>query len=216
MSKNILFLVAHPDDVEVCAGGTIAKHIANGDNVMVVISFMPSLPTKQVDFATRVNVRMVELEQAANRLGYDYTYFFESDRTHMGLRKWLASLEEKFPPENYDRVYTMHVGDSHQEHRAINEIAMSFCRDNTSDLIMCQPAIPGGVTHRPFVPNMYVDIGDFIEKKKEAIGIHKSQVEKYSPKRDWIEAVLARDRANGELIHCKYAEAFEIVKIVDR
>jgi len=199
---NILFLAAHPDDVEVCAGGTLAKHVASGDNVEVVLGYMPS------GVGT---VRVEELMAAAEYLNYTPCQI----RTGT-TREMLDILEGEYPVSEIDRVYTMHVGDSHQEHREIARLAMAYCRDNTCDLIMCQPAIPGGITDRPFVPNMYVNIDEYIDAKRQAISLHKSQVDKYSPKRDWVEAIVARDRANGQLTHGQYAEAFEIIKITER
>lgn len=198
---NILFIAAHPDDVEVCAGGTIASHVADGDSVTVLSMFMPTN-----------SIRFSEFNAAASKLGYEaHPLYFQDFHSH---RLILSTIEERYSIENFSRIYCMNVGDSHQEHVIAANIAIAFARENRCDLLMCQPALPGGISHRPFNGNYIVNTSRFIENKKEAILQHKSQIAKYSKKHDWLEAIIARDKATGQLINCSYAEPFEVLKIV--
>jgi len=203
---NILFFAAHPDDLEVCAGGTIAKHVARGDHVDVIIGF-----SRNID---KDEGRSEELNIASDFLGYTYHIYYRQDMTT--IRHALGLLEQRFTPKDYSRIYCMNNNDSHQEHQHMAQLAIAFCRDNLHDLVMCQAAIPGGVGPNVTAPNLFVNISDFIERKRESIECHITQVEKYSANnRAWVDSIIARDKANGMLIGVDYAEAFHVIKIIE-
>ena len=64
-----------------------------------------------------------------------------------------------------------------------------------------------------FIPNVYVDISSFIEKKKEALSIYKSQIGVFPDLRS-LEAIEALARLRGATVNVNAAEAFELIREV--
>ena len=62
-----------------------------------------------------------------------------------------------------------------------------------------------------FFPNYYEDITNFINKKKNAIKIYKSEIKKFPFPRS-NKAIEAQAKWRGTFIGSKAAEAFELLK----
>jgi N-acetylglucosamine malate deacetylase 1 len=72
--------------------------------------------------------------------------------------------------------------------------------------------IPGAIN---FQPEVYVDIGDFLDVKLQALSKHKSQVDwmAYYTDDDFTEYCTALARIRGIQAACKYAEGFRAFRI---
>ena len=77
---------------------------------------------------------------------------------------------------------------------------------------MYEPFYPAGRSFTGFRNQYYVDISETFDKKMEAIKKHKSQVKKYGDV--FLEAIEARARQRGYEIGSRYAECFEVVRIL--
>jgi len=107
-------------------------------------------------------------------------------------------------------VFTPWIGDSHQDHQALTKSAISGSRD-TTDLYMYETTIPGGITEQAFRSQLFIDITDFIDPKKSALECFDSQQVRCGP--IWIDAIIGRAAYRGYQLNCKYAEAFEVIRI---
>lgn len=68
-----------------------------------------------------------------------------------------------------------------------------------------------GKPDNPFVPNMFVDISDYIDKKLEALAIYDTEIRERPFPRN-MDAVKALGTLRGGMAGCMYAEAFKIIK----
>ena len=107
-------------------------------------------------------------------------------------------------------VFTQWIGDSHQDHQALTKSVISGSRD-TTDLYMYETTIPGGITEQAFRPQLFIDISDYMEPKKSALECFESQQLRCGP--IWIGAIEGRAAFRGYQLNCKYAEAFEVIRI---
>jgi len=205
-SKAILVFGAHPDDLEIGMGGTIAKLSAKGYDVQPIIATLPNF----VKTDTKEG-RRSESISSAKVMGCKSPLFLDLSPEEMVFGRKLVtmidSIVSKYKP---DSVFTQWHGDSHQDHQALTKSVISSCRDQ-NNIFMYETTIPGGITEKSFRPQLFVNITETIEIKKNALECFQSQFIRGGD--IWIPAVLGRCSFRGYQINSKYAEAFEVIKV---
>ena len=205
-SKSILVFGAHPDDLEIGMGGTIAKLSAMGYEVQPIIATLPNF----VKSDTKES-RKTESMLSAKVMGCKSPVFLDlpPDEIVFGRRMvtLVDSLVTKYKP---DSIFTQWYGDSHQDHQILTKSVISACRDQ-NNIFMYETTIPGGITEISFRPQLYVNITETIETKKKALECFESQFVRCGE--IWIPAILGRCSYRGYQINSKYAEAFEVIKV---
>jgi len=197
---RILAIGAHPDDIELGAGGALAKFAKQGDKIHILV--MSS--GERGGSATQ---RIKEAKEAAKILGAS------SINVHkLPDAKITDSVETVMKIENVvnqihpQRVYTHSSKDTHQDHRYTALASISAARYVPEILAYELPlAFPS------FNPQVYIDITDTLKTKVKALMTYKSQAEKEYMKTEAVEG-LARYR--GHQAGVKYAEAFEVIRII--
>jgi LmbE family N-acetylglucosaminyl deacetylase len=194
---------AHPDDIEIGMGGTIARHASAGDQVLMVVVTIPN----------NREVRREEAERAAGVLGADVDILDipldELSHSRTMVKRFDALLEARNP----DVIYTHWNMDSHQDHNAVSLATISASRDNRCAVLMYEQTIPGGIVPWAFRGQSYVDISPYMPMKMESIARHKSQVRANGDL--WVQGVKGRAMYRGYQINVEFAESFEVVKSVD-
>jgi LmbE family N-acetylglucosaminyl deacetylase len=199
---SVLFVVAHPDDLEIGAGGTAAKLVSSGAKVLVIIVAAES------DSAV-AEVRRGEAIGAAAALGIAPEQivflglpdgFVSCTRDSVALvRRVLA--ERGFTPS----LVISHVpNDSHNDHRAVSEIARSSVRRCA---VLGFPIV-NSLEHSHFRPSVFVDIAAYAVAKRAALEKHASQDKAGRilwAEMDKMETELAAHRG------LERAEAFELL-----
>ena len=205
-SKTIVAFGAHPDDLEIGMGGTIAKLSAKGYNVQPVIATLPNF----VKSDTKEG-RKSESMLSAKVMGCKSPIFLDLSPEQMVFGRKLVTLIDSLITEHKpDSVFTQWYGDSHQDHQILTSSVISACR-NQNNLFMYETTIPGGITENSFKPQLFVDITETIDKKKNALECFQSQFIRCGE--IWIPAVIGRCSYRGYQVDAKYAEAFEVVKV---
>jgi LmbE family N-acetylglucosaminyl deacetylase len=205
-SKTIIAFGAHPDDLEIGMGGTIAKLSAMGYNVQPVIATLPNF----VKSDTKEG-RKSESMLSAKVMGCKSPIFLDLSSEQMVFGRKLVTLIDSLITEHKpDSVFTQWHGDSHQDHQILTSSVISACR-NQNNLFMYETTIPGGITQNSFRPQLFVDITETIDIKKNALECFQSQFIRCGE--IWIPAVIGRCSFRGYQVDAKYAEAFEVVKV---
>lgn len=205
-SKLILVFGAHPDDLEIGMGGTIAKLSAMGYDVQPIIATLPNF----VKSDTKEG-RKTESMLSTKVMGCKPPVFLDlsSDEMIFG-RKFISLIDSLVTKYKPDSVFTQWYGDSHQDHQILTKSVISACRDQ-DNLFMYETTIPGGITENSFRPQLFVDISDTLDTKKNALECFESQFVRCGE--IWIPAIIGRCSYRGYQINSKYAEAFEVVKV---
>jgi N-acetylglucosamine malate deacetylase 1 len=205
-SKAILVFGAHPDDLEIGMGGTIAKLSSKGYDVQLIIATLPNF----VKTDTKEG-RRSESILSAKVMGCKSPIFLDLSPEEMVFGRKLVtmidSIVSKYKP---DSVCTQWYADSHQDHQALTKSVISACRDQ-NNIFMYETTIPGGITEKSFRPQLFVNITETIEIKKNALECFQSQFIRCGD--IWIPAILGRCSFRGYQINSKYAEAFEVIKV---
>jgi LmbE family N-acetylglucosaminyl deacetylase len=152
--------------------------------------------------------RLSYQEDAAQRLSCQIEvldmdpYEFKFDRK---LVKIIDKAIVEFKP---DIIFTHWDHDTHQDHKAVAEATFAAARKNNISVLMYEQLTLGGISPDSFKSHIYVDITETIEDKIKSIKAYK-----FLSDSD-IEAVYSLSRFRGNQIGVKYAECFEVCKVI--
>ncbi|CAM4344960.1 bacillithiol biosynthesis deacetylase BshB1 [Zobellia roscoffensis] len=231
MKLDILAFGAHPDDVELGAGATIAKAIAKGKKVGIIDLTRGELGTRG-----SAEIRDREAAAAAKILGVSAREnlgfadgFFVNDKEH---QLEIIKMVRKYQP---DMVLCNAIDDRHIDHGKGSKLVSDACF--LSGLVKIDTQLDGERTNqgqwRPKVvyhyiqwkniePDFVVDVSEFIQKKTEAILAYSSQFHDPASKepetpissKNFIESVNYRAKDLGRLVGVEYAEGFTTERFV--
>jgi len=126
----------------------------------------------------------------------------------------IEAINEVIDKYNIDIIYTHWYHDTHQDHKRTTQSVLAAGR-YVKNILMYEPfhpEYPAGRSYLGFKNQYYVDITPTFHIKMEALKQHKSQVKKYG--KDFLEAVEARAQHRGYEIGSRYAECFEVVRLL--
>ena len=229
MKVDILAIGAHPDDVELGCGGTLAKLIAEGKTVAVVDLTQGELGTR----GTNVT-RAEEAAESTRIMGYVNRenlkmrdgFLVNSEDYQMQIVKMIR----KYQPE---MVFANSIDDRHPDHAKASKLVSDACflsglvkietsLDNESQKPWRPKHIFNYIQWKHITPAFVVDVSDFMEKKIEACLAYKTQF--YDPNstepmtpiasKDFLESLTYRAQDLGRLSGVDYAEGFTTEKLI--
>ena len=215
--KRVLVVAAHPDDEILGIGGTVAKHVKNGDIVHAVVM----CEGESLRYKKNVGQNKA-MKQAADILGIeDIKHLCFPDQkldtfTLTELIKPLEQISQEFKP---NIVYCQFGGDINMDHRLLFEAANVAFRplDHWVEafyafytLSSTEWAYP-----RTFEPNTWVDITDTIETKIKAFSCYRSEVKEYPHPRS-IESIRNAAGFWGNMCCMNQAEALVLIRGINR
>ena len=162
--KRVLAIGAHPDDVEIGCGGTLAKHRAMGDEVRILILSRGAVGG---DMATRT-------QEAAHAAGILDASLEIADLPDTQISDGIATIEvirrviRSFSPTH---IYTHSNHDAHQDHRSAHAASIVAARGVNNIYAYQSPS-----SNVDFRPNHFIDVSDYLGKKIEALAAHESQI----------------------------------------
>lgn len=199
MQENILIVAAHPDDLEIACGATVAKLVDQGHHVHGVIV---------ADGADggEVGRRKEEAHEGANFLGMESLILLglpDRDLEHHA-KEMIAQIEQALERTQATLVLTHSAHDVHQDHVAVHEAVVRAARHHHSILCFESPSVTA-----EFKPTVFMDVDDYTAVKNTAIAMHKSQGKKPYMAPELIDASL---RVRGRQGRTQRAEGFEVVR----
>ncbi|MEM2507017.1 MAG: PIG-L deacetylase family protein [Nitrososphaeria archaeon] len=197
---KVLAVGAHPDDIELGAGGTIARHVLEGDDVYFLILTYGEQSGEKEE-------RKKEAIESAKVLKVNSVYFCGIPDTKVtdGIETIMAieNLINEIKPQ---RVYTQCHKDRHQDHRNTALATYSAARRVPEILAYESPD-----SYPNFSPQYYVQIADTIKQKILALKKYRSQQNKRYFE---VNAIKGLAQFRGYQIGVPYAEAFEVIRVV--
>ena len=223
MKLDILAFGAHPDDIELGCGATIAKEVSLGKKVGIVDLTRGELGTRG-----SAELRMIEASNAAKILGVSVREnlgfadgFFTNDKKH---QLEIIKMIRKYQP---DIVLCNAIDDRHIDHGKGSKLVSDACF--LSGLVKIETELEGKqqekwrpkhvyhyIQWKNMAPDFVIDVTGFIHKKQAAVLAYSSQFydpnskEPESPitSKTFIESINYRSRDLGRLIGVEYAEGF--------
>jgi bacillithiol biosynthesis deacetylase BshB1 len=228
MKLDVLAVGAHPDDVELCCGGTLTKLVATGRRAGIVDLTEGELGTR----GTR-SIRLREAAAAGSILGCVRENLGIPDGnievSQQNLKK-LITIIRKYRPKLFiiphwherhpDHVHAHHLCREAWFYAGLRKITTTFKGQRQ------EPWRPDNYIHYmqwyEFTPSFIVDITDVYQVRLKAIKAHKSQFYDPSSKEpvtklsdeSFLDFVETRAKAYGSRIGVKYGEPFYSVESI--
>lgn len=229
MKVDILAIGAHPDDVELGCGGTLALLIAQGKTVAILDLTKGELGTRGTEIT-----RAREAADAAEILGVSHRenlemkdgFILNSEENQMKLVKVIR----KYRPEI---VFANAIDDRHPDHAKASKLISDACF--LSGLVKIKTQLNGDeqeawrpkqvyhyIQWKEIQPDFVVDISDFLDKKLEACLAYKTQFFNPDSKepetpiatKDFKESLTYRAQNLGRLSGVGFAEGFTTEKLM--
>lgn len=229
MKVDFLAIGAHPDDIELGCGGTIAKLVSEGKSVAIVDLTQGELGTRG-----SAELRHLEAQKAADILGVSARenlklkdgFLHNSEEYQMAI----VEMVRKYQP---DVVLANAIDDRHPDHAKASKLASDACFlaglrriETTLDGQQQEPWRPKHIFHyiqwKEIKPDFVIDISDFLAKKIDSCMAYSSQF--YDPNsdepetpisnRDFFESLTYRAQNLGRLSGVTYAEGFTYERLI--
>lgn len=210
--KMKIFVVgAHLDDIELAAGGTLAKAIKNNHTVKVLIMSKSGYTNKDGKIQRSDETAVKEGIEALNTLGITDITILDFETKDIPFRSDVVNAIDLVMSEyDPDIIFTHHPFDTHQAHEGVSKATIAAARRKNT-LYFFEPIAPSGRSYVAFRPQMYVDIEDTVDLKIRSLKCHRSEYNKFGGE-DWVEGVKCRCGFRGYEIGKKFAEAFEVLR----
>ena len=230
--ERALVVVAHPDDLDFGAGGTIATWTDEGIEVSYCLitdgdagGFDPDVPREDI-----AGIRQAEQRAAAKELGVDDLVFLgypdgrltvsielRRDLSRVIRQKRPQRLLTQSPERNWDRVHA-----SHPDHLAAGEAALCAvypdARNPFAHLDLAAEGHEAWTVDEVWVmggagggPNRWVDVTDTFDRKLAALRAHESQTAHMADLESMLRGWLGLQAKAGGLPDGRLAEGFRVL-----
>ena len=215
--KTVLVVAAHPDDEILGCGGSIARHLDEGDAVHVVF-LADGIGAREPDDEPQAREeREMAARSAAKLLGVDSLDFLNHPDNRLdtvALLDLVKPIEQRVEQLKPSTVYTHHPGDLNVDHRRTCEATLTACRPQPGPPVLrilffevlSSTEWSNGLGE-VFRPNWYVGIESQLDRKLKALECYASEMRGFPHPRSG-PAVEALVRLRGSACGLKAAEAF--------
>jgi len=223
MLNKVLVVATHPDDETLGCGGTLLKHKANGDSVDCLV--VTSIKEENGFAASVVGARRQEIKTASSMYGFDSVYdldFSTMQLDSIPFSRLISSISDVLREVEPNIVYLPFKSDVHTDHQIAFKAAYSctktFRCPSIKKIVMMETLseteFAYSTKENSFIPNMFVDVTDFIDRKIEIMNIYKNEIGPHPfPRSERNIRALATFR--GATAGCEYAESFMILKEIN-
>ena len=216
-----LVIAPHPDDEVLGAGGTMAKLSESGQEVFVAVVTMGKPPAYSAESVAGVRA---EAKSAHDLLGVKETFWLDQPAAELPevknivLNGVIGDVVQRIAPQT---ILVPFPGDIHVDHQLVFQSVLVASRphqaayprtilayETLSETNWNAPYITP-----PFVPNVYLDISNYLERKIAAMRKFSSQL-RSSPHERSVESLRSLAVMRGATVHREAAESFVLVRHV--
>lgn len=197
---RVLAFGAHPDDLEVGAGGLLARLSNEGADVTMAIVSIPN----------NAEQRTAEARAGAKIIDAELFICFEERQARVEdipMHELVRRFDQLVADVKPDLVITHSAHDLHWDHGLVNRATVSALRRTPCDLLAFLSSPEMNAQSRSF-GQCFADISSTIDQKLQAISAHTSQL----PKLD-LESSRDLARAMGRISGYGYAETYEVLRV---
>jgi LmbE family N-acetylglucosaminyl deacetylase len=197
---RVLAFGAHPDDLEVGAGGLLARLSDEGADVTLAIVSIPN----------RTEERLAEAQAAAEVIDANLFVLYEDKPCRVediAMHELVRRMDQIVGDVRPDLVITHSANDLHWDHSLVNRATVSALRRTPCDLFAFLSSPEMNAQSRSF-GNCFADISHHIDTKVKAIACHKSQLAKLD-----LESSRDLARAMGRISGYQFAEVYEVLRV---
>ncbi|MGN7469340.1 PIG-L deacetylase family protein [Brevibacillus sp. SAFN-007a] len=220
MSRNVLFIAPHPDDETLGCGGTIFKHVEQGDRVHWLI--VTEMKEERGFSAERIALREREIEAVGRKYNFTTIHQLKLPTTKLdeiGMSLIVDRMGSAIRAIQPEVLYIPYPGDVHTDHKYVFDAAVSCTKWFRYSFIkrvlvyetLSETEFGLNPDTNGFRPNVFVDITEHMEKKLEVMRMFQSEMGTFPfPRSERTIRSLAHVR--GSTAGVESAEAFMLLK----
>lgn len=217
--KKILFVAPHPDDETLGCGGTIFKHLANGDQVFWLI--ITNIVDDKLSSSLRRDKRQEEIATVAKMYKFVKTFTLDFPTTRLDEYPISDIIEKVSRVVNEVEPHTIYVNnrsDIHTDHQVVFKAVLSCTKSFRYKYInrilmyetLSETEYAAPLPENQFMPNVYIDISRHFDQKCLVMGEYKSEVMQKPLPRS-LSSIEALAKYRGSRVGVDYAEAFQLI-----
>jgi N-acetylglucosamine malate deacetylase 1 len=217
--QNILVVSVHPDDETLGCGGTLLKHKKDGSilNWLIITNAIADDGwNPQI-----IENRQKEIIEVSRLYGFEKVIKLDFPTTRLDevpFSSIIAKVSNAIKEIEPNVVYINNRSDIHSDHKIAFNAVMSCTKTFRYPFIqricmyecLSETEFAPALTENVFVPNVFVDITDYIDKKLEIMSVFASEVMPDNLPRSY-NAIKALAAYRGSRIGVEYAEAFSLL-----
>ena len=208
--ENILIIGAHFDDSDLGAGGTAARLAAEGKNVykLTLTDNVHQYPAQHIDIDYDSSKR--ESAQACNVLGiHEITDFNPAICCKLEYSQELMRSIEKYVQDlNIDTMFFHFDADMNTDHVLASRLCLTAGR-HCKNILQFQSN--GYILDKTYYPTFFVDVSDYIDKKRQALACYGKQHDRFGR---LFDITIEKNHVWGYANEVEYAEGFHVVKML--
>ena len=216
MRNKILVVAVHPDDETLGCGGTLLKHKASNDKIHWLIC--TNLNKNHHYYPDREK----EIKKVSKLFNFDSVHNLQFETTKMDqynmneIIKKISKVINKVKP---NIIYLPFKEDVHTDHKKVFEASYSSTKSFRNPFIkkiymmetLSETEFAPSTKRDSFMPNTFVDINKYMNKKIQIMKIYKSEVGNHPFPRS-VRGIKALASFRGSTSGCKFAESFMLLK----
>jgi LmbE family N-acetylglucosaminyl deacetylase len=218
--NTVLVIAPHPDDETLGCGGTLLRHIREGESVHWLIV---TAITEEAGFTVeRIASREAEIEEVARRYGFDGVHRLGLDTTQLDaipMALLVGGMSDVFRSVNPNVVYLPYRHDVHTDHAAVFDAAVActkwFRYPSVQRVLVYETLSETDFNLNPdvvgFRPNVFVDVTDYVDEKIAIMNVFESEMGDYPFPRSDV-ALRALGEVRGAASGFRSAEAFMLLR----
>lgn len=220
---NILILAAHPDDEVLGCGGAIIKHTRDSDKVYICILTDGALTRYKKDMVKTLRQCAMKCSKMLGTSNIIFEKLPNQLLDTLPITRVIHVIEKVIRKVKPDIVYTHDKGDLNRDHRIIHEATLVAARPLPKTRIkkVFTYFVPSSSEYNDtapkdlFIPNIFLDIKNTIDKKTKANACYHSEKRSYPHPRS-PKAIKAYAQRWGIQVGIKYAEPFRLVREIKK
>jgi len=218
--NKILVVAVHPDDETLGCGGSLLKYKANGDEIHWLII----TEAKVIDGFSQdsIDIRTQEIKKVKKAYNFDSVVNLKLPTMRvdeLSISELIMQISKVIKDIQPNIIFLPFKGDVHSDHRKIFEASYSCTKSFRYPFIkkiymmetLSETEFAPSTKEDSFIPNVFVDVSGFFEKKIEIIKLFESEIDEHPFPRSEIN-LRALATLRGATCGCEYAESFILLK----
>lgn len=217
---KVLIVAVHPDDETLGCGGTLLKHKAHGDE----IHWMIATDVKESEgFEKELIIRRDnEINKVTTMYNFDSVHKLGLSTMKVdeySMSELIGAITKVISDVKPSIIYLPFKGDVHSDHRKIFETAYACTKSFRYPFVkkiymietLSETEFAPSTKEDSFIPNVFVDITEYIDKKLEIMKVFESEIAEHPFPRS-IRNLKALATLRGATCGYEYAESFVLLK----
>ena len=214
-----IVIAPHPDDEVLGVGGTLLRRKAEGAKVAWLI--VTSITAEAGWSETKIKLRADEIQRIKAAFGFDAVFelhFPTTQLDYIPMGELVTAISNVFTAYEPEEVFVPHPADVHTDHSVVFTAVASctkWFRHPSVKSVLAYETLSetdfGLGTGRGFRPNVFIDIGSFIDGKLRAMDVYASELGSVPFPRSHA-AIRALATVRGAAAGYAAAEAFELLR----